>query len=596
MPVATSTDQASADWLEIIDGASPFVLIAPHGGRAGVASRSILHPKVNDLHTCDITRELARLLDASALINHGMDRNQLDCNRLSQLGTGAPWLLDLIANRVEQSAGRHGRAIVLLIHGWNIIEPRVDLGLGLRMNGRELAPAGRAFVSATDGFINNALSELVGRLAAENISASFGMRYPGGGKENLLQAFTKRFLQAPVAALRRLAQISAAELVEAVQLELSVAVRWPGAWRESCLRALAQTFRGSPISPAHSGRTYSIVRGSEPLRQKVSRPLATAPIASRYGVEFCDRSGRLAAMASIDVGLKNGGGRLMVLTDRGVLLCTAEGRVEATSRRLHLGPLEFTSDDDRQIALEFNGPAITVPDPASYVSIERALASGSLSQDVKLKARLVLDSGSSARLAQSKGLPMLSQDSSLTAFGKLRGYLTIDGHRTEVQSTCRIGHSLSGIGNSAFRERRMFWVTFADRPDVQAVEGRIVSNETSQSETEHGREPERTARVFTHADISSCNLEQIDFEGDDSNHPPARIQATLKSPDGLEMLIRGETTRFVLLSRPGPELSRIRTCLGFATYRMGDSRGAGMFEWSTRSDACDFCPPQDDVN
>ena len=81
---------ASESWLEVIDSDSPVLLITPHGGRAEPRTRSILNPKVNDLHTADITRGLAARLGASALINVAMDRNRLDCNRLSQIIEHAP--------------------------------------------------------------------------------------------------------------------------------------------------------------------------------------------------------------------------------------------------------------------------------------------------------------------------------------------------------------------------------------------------------------------------------------------------------------------------------------------------------------------------
>ncbi len=132
---------ASESWLEVIDSDSPLLLIAPHGGRAEPRTRSMLNPKVNDLHTAEITRGLAARLGASALINVAMDRNRLDCNRLSQIIERAPWLLELIAERVDAIVARHGRVTVLLIHGWNIIEPRLDFGLGLRTFGRRIASA-----------------------------------------------------------------------------------------------------------------------------------------------------------------------------------------------------------------------------------------------------------------------------------------------------------------------------------------------------------------------------------------------------------------------------------------------------------------------
>src|ERR1700687_3966113 len=98
---------APDSWLEVIDSDSPLLLIAPHGGRAEVRTRSMLNPKVNDLHTADITRGLASRLGASALINVAMDRNRLDCNRLSQIVERAPWLLEMIADRVGAIVARH---------------------------------------------------------------------------------------------------------------------------------------------------------------------------------------------------------------------------------------------------------------------------------------------------------------------------------------------------------------------------------------------------------------------------------------------------------------------------------------------------------
>ena len=167
----------------------------------------MLNPKVNDLHTADITRGLATRLGASALINVAMDRNRLDCNRLSQIIERAPWLLEMIADRVDAIVARHGRVTVLLIHGWNIIEPRLDFGLGLRNSGGELRPPGSACVSACDDFINGPLAGLADRLHQHGIKPTYGMRYPGGGLQNLLQAFTARHRESPNAALRSISEI-----------------------------------------------------------------------------------------------------------------------------------------------------------------------------------------------------------------------------------------------------------------------------------------------------------------------------------------------------------------------------------------------------
>src|SRR5216683_7692927 len=114
--MVSQPSSARDSWLEVIDFDSPLLLIAPHGGRAEPRTRSMLNPKVNDLHTADITRGLATRLGASALINVAMDRNRIDCNRLSQIIERAPWLLEMIAERVDAIIASHGHLTVLLIH------------------------------------------------------------------------------------------------------------------------------------------------------------------------------------------------------------------------------------------------------------------------------------------------------------------------------------------------------------------------------------------------------------------------------------------------------------------------------------------------
>src|SRR6266849_321333 len=251
---------APDSWLEVIDSDSPLLLIAPHGGRAEQRTRSLLNPKVNDLHTADITRALAIRLGASALINIGMDRNRLDCNRLSQIIEHAPWLLEMIAERVAANVARHGRATVLLVHGWNLIEPRVLLGLGLRNVGGELRPPGSACVSASDDFINGPLTDLAQRLSGHGIKPSYGMRYPGGGLQNLLQAFSSRHRESAVVALRKLSEASISGVVDAAQLELSVALRMPGELRARCEDAIAASFSPDGAVSRPSGTPIVINR------------------------------------------------------------------------------------------------------------------------------------------------------------------------------------------------------------------------------------------------------------------------------------------------------------------------------------------------
>ena len=95
-------------------------------------------------------------------------------------------------DEVARITARHGRVTVLLIHGWNIIEPRVDLGLGLKERNGRLHPTRGAHIAADDEFIQDTAHALATRLRQAGIVPTFGLRYPGGAAQNLLQAFTPR--------------------------------------------------------------------------------------------------------------------------------------------------------------------------------------------------------------------------------------------------------------------------------------------------------------------------------------------------------------------------------------------------------------------
>ncbi|HEX3408707.1 MAG TPA: hypothetical protein VHS07_00410, partial [Candidatus Binataceae bacterium] len=285
-----------AAWLEVIDGAAPVLLIAPHGGRAGAASRQTLHPKVNDLETAAITRELAQRLGAVALINAGMDRNEIDCNRLSQLSARAPWMLELVAQQAQRMIERHGHATVLLIHGWNVIEPRIDFGLGLRESGGRLRAPTEAHVSASDGFIHGPVAALSTRLNAAGIIPTFGLRYPGGASQNLLQAFTARHAASEIPALRQLAGLAARGVIDALQLEMSVSVRMAGSIRLRGLEALTEIFSRTDdqrrAAEDNSARALILERTAPRRKEppKIAPPPAPPPV--RVGIEFYDSRAR----------------------------------------------------------------------------------------------------------------------------------------------------------------------------------------------------------------------------------------------------------------------------------------------------------------
>jgi hypothetical protein len=580
----TSSAAAHEPWLEIVDADSPLLLIAPHGGIAGAHAHAKLHPKVNDLHTAAITRELAARLGAAALINSGMDRNQLDCNRIPQLAEHAPWMLELIAERLARIVQRHGRATVLLIHGWNIIEPRVDFGLGLRHHGAELRPPGSAHVSASDEFIHGPLSGLAAMLRAGGIKPTWGMRYPAGGVHNLVQAFTGRHHASAIAPLAQIAAISARGVVDAAQLELSVAVRMPGELRARCIDALARVFGPGGATAAHSAAAAPpVVRAAAPRRPS---PAPSAP--ARVGIEFFDPAARIGGMASFDLGAGGTGARIMMLLGgRRVALFTGEGRPAHDGNRISLGPLALEFGDG-ELALSFAGPAVIVPDGTAYLSIERALASGRLDADVRVEARMPVRGAEFDLESLTSGAsPAASSSGPVAAFATLAGEFRAGNIVTPIRAAARAGMSFTGLGPQRFRARRMIWASFGD-PAAGAIELRAVASDSEPDQ--------RSARLFDNNGWRAVHLSALTIDAPSPEEPPPGIAASFAEGDRTLTHVSGRVAAFVPLSRPGPDQSRIYTSMGFAVFDCDGRVGTGMFEYSRRHDASVTASASDDVD
>jgi hypothetical protein len=589
MPASVISTPSDSSWLEVIDSDSPILLIAPHGGRAEPRTRSLLNPKVNDLHTADITRTLAARLGASALINVAMDRNRLDCNRLSQIIEQAPWLLEMIADRLAGIVAGHGGATVLLVHGWNIIEPRVDLGLGLRNLGGELCPPGAACVSASDDFINGPLNDLAGRLRKLGIKPTYGLRYPGGGVQNLLQAFSSRHRESPVAALRKISDTSMKGYVDAAQLELSVALRMPGELRARCEDAIAASFSPNGTA-ARPPRTPMVVNRAP--RPRIAKPeigaAATIATPGRVGLEFFDPEARIGAMASFDVGGAGMGARIMLLFDsHRAALFTAEGRPTRSESSVAHGPLSLTRENDSDsIVLSFRGPAVIVPDATAYLSIERALASGRLDSAMEVRIRFERlhfenesgggDDFNFDRILNSSAGGSQGPSSS-AAFGRIVGTVCVGGAAHEVAGYARAGMSFTGLGPQKFTARRMLWACFEGAGAPHALEVRsLISDDAPPSES---------ARILYADGWSACDLRDLSINTASVEEPPKKISASIAHPGGSLFDFEGRAECFIPLSRPGPEQSRIYTSLGFASFNSGAHRGAGMFEYSRRAES-----------
>ena len=588
--MAAESPPATPAWLEILKGGAPLLLIAPHGGRAGAAARATLHPKVNDLETAAITRELAARLDATALVNSGMDRNELDCNRLAQVVGREPWLLETIADEVARITARHGRVTVLLIHGWNIIEPRVDLGLGLKERDGRLHPTRGAHIAADDEFIQRTAHALATRLRQAGIMPTFGLRYPGGDAQNLLQAFTPRHAASDHPAVRRLASLAATGVINALQLELSVAVRLAGTVRGKMIDAVVDTFGRTREDPV-TRSVIAVVRNAPP--KPAPKAVAVAPNQPplRIGVEFYDPAIGLGGMASFDFGPNAAGGRIMMLFERRrVALFTGEGGAVRVGDSVALGPLTLDGSAGSS-GLRFRGPAVVVDDGTAYLSVEGALAGGRLDPAMEVDTTLEFAAGAPrfgdvlsrleailAELAQPRAgagaiAPIVVPRSS---FGRLRGVVSFDGARYRLDAIARVGVSFTGLGIRKFAARRMVWACVEGLPPGEALELSALDFDDSSSL--------RSAELLAGGVWRQAELGGLELVAASPHVPPDRIAASIVHPPRV-ITLAGVPDTFMTLSRPGPDGTRIHTSLGFARYRIDGRAGAGMYEYSRRAGA-----------
>ncbi len=330
--------------------------------------------------------ELARATGAAALVNHGLDRNQIDLNRVSAAAAAAPAFLDELAALLAAAIARHGRAVLLAIHGWNVVQPVVDVGTGARVGTAD------AYAAISAGFAATAVPALGAALAAAGIGMSVGARYPARARENLLQLFTRRYADDPRPAIRALAAL--AGHTEALQLELGIPLRWPGRWRTALVAALAAA------APALAG---------------AARPAALPPPPAPAGdlpraLEFV--AGDLAGAARIG---PEGGRLLLLLPGGGLALFTGDGA--AAPRPGASGTLAVAASGDG-LHVRYAGPLLRFPDSTPFLDLELGLRRASL---VEGELDLVLAAGS--------------------GFGRIHGDARVDGTALAI-----VGHGFGGAG------------------------------------------------------------------------------------------------------------------------------------------------------
>ncbi|MBI3303603.1 MAG: hypothetical protein HYZ72_16185, partial [Deltaproteobacteria bacterium] len=384
-------------WMTYTDGEAPTVLVAPHGGRRPADAPIRDSIKVNDLHTAELTALLAARTQSYALINHALDRNDLDLNRISQVRARAPWFLAALVELLSALVERHGAARVFFIHGWNVVQPVCDLGMGLKQRGHRVVTPGKAAPTLSAAFFADAVLPFRNAALAQGIDVALGRRYPAADKDNVMQVFSPRFAQDQSPLIRTLADLSTQGKVDAVQLELGVGLRWPGPERERFIEVFCQTLgKCAPLAQGNSEDFPALPVHSPPpvvTPHLNGSPLSLyrAPEPRRLGLHFHDPVSGLGVMGGIefDGSAPTHSGRLLLsLGGTEMILFTGEGDATPDPGRVQVGGFVWQSEP-HGLAISYRGTVMRFSHPQAFIRLEEGLAA-SWVEPAEITLRLTL--------------------------------------------------------------------------------------------------------------------------------------------------------------------------------------------------------------
>ena len=387
-------------WMRFVPGDAPIVLVAPHGGRRPADAPIKDSIKVNDLHTAELTAELAARTRGYALINQSFDRNELDLNRISQVRTRAPWFLDALLELVAYLVERHGAARVFFIHGWNVVQPVCDLGMGMRQRGQAVLPASKfAAPTLSPAFFNTVVMPFREMALGCGLDVAIGRRYPAADKENVMQLFSTRFAKEHMPTIRRLAELSAQGVVNALQLELGVGLRWPGDEREQFIETFRHTLGQCEHFFPHQEKSFASLSDRVPpthshvVSDRSVFAAGEPTAAQRFGLHFHDPASGVGIMGGIEVSAEDGthGGRLMLsLGGTEMALFTGEDEARRISGQMQVGGLVWRSEPDG-FAITYSGPVMRFAHPQAFIRLEEGLAA-SWVERAEVRLRLTIPS------------------------------------------------------------------------------------------------------------------------------------------------------------------------------------------------------------
>jgi hypothetical protein len=181
--------------------------------------------------------------------------------------------------------------LVLFVHGWNMVVPCCDVGVGLRR--RDGLIVGRIPTVSRRSY-DETIAAIEHSLEVRGVRAAIGLRYPASGRDNAAQLFSGRHADHADQAVAALSRLAIAGRVDAAQLELGIALRWPGAGREAFLDALTEALAGSGRSAPMPMRTSGPGAARAPSTSSGDRAAASPIPPPRDAVSHADGIPRAA--------------------------------------------------------------------------------------------------------------------------------------------------------------------------------------------------------------------------------------------------------------------------------------------------------------
>jgi hypothetical protein len=551
-------------WVAYHEGEVPILLVAPHGGRRPADAPIRDSIKVNDLYTAELTSLLASRTRSYALINHAHDRNDLDLNRISQVRTRASWFLEALAELLSALTERHGTVRVFFIHGWNVVQPVCDLGMGLKQRGNRIVLASKlAAPTLSPNFFAEVILPFRTSASAQGIDVAFGRRYPAGDKDNLMQVFSARFAEDPSPLIRTLATFSRQERINAVQLELGVGLRWPGPERDRFITVFCQTL-GKPtsltsgngqdfpeVSLAHSPRVITPHLNGSPLS------LHRTPEPQRLALHFHDPSSGLGVMGGIDFSgtAPTHGGRLMLsLGGTETVLFTGEDDATADPGKVRVGGLVWQSEPDG-LAISYRGPVMRFSHPHAFIRLEEGLAA-SWVEPAEVALRLTLP-------------PWLGTPPVPLFLAHLHGEVRLRDRRCAIDAWGFLD-MLKSEETGRLLPRRLLSLPFG--PDLGIF--------LSWVETPDG--PRSSGIVYHHGTPHPLRPEEWELHYTLEQGRPVTFHLSLTPSQPLTLHCRGETVTAIPVVRHAPQGSALNVTFGLSRTVWQGREARGVYEFSER--------------